>query len=236
MQMIFTFWEGKMPDYIRMCLETWKLPYTMLNYDNLREYTDYDIEGAKRFTLPQIADAVRVHVLRDHGGYWLDADTIMIGDELPEETIMGNPIIRLNTIGFLHAEKPHENMFEEWAAYQDKVIADLSYDCRWDVLGNRYTDCYLFEHREVPIANVSNRWAETYMIPDCTRLYAYHEFYFNDKYHLSDLRETDMLMLHNSWTPDWYKKLTREQVLESNCTMSNVLREVLENVVDADKA
>ena len=127
-------------------------------------------------------------------------------------------------------------MFEEWAAYQDKVIADLSYDFRWDVLGNRYTDYYLLEHREVPIANVSNRWAETYMIPECTRLYSYQKFYFNDKYHLSDLRETDMLMLHNSWTPDWYKKLTREQVLESKCTMSNVLREVLGNAIDADKA
>lgn len=234
--MIFTFWEGKMPDYIRMCLETWKLPYTILTYDNLKEYTDFDIESAKRFTLPQIADAVRVHVLRDNGGYWLDADTIMIGDELPEETIMGNPSIRLNTIGFLHAKKPHEDMFDEWAAYQDRAIANPAYDTRWDILGNRFTDPYLIEHREIPIASVRDRWAETYMIPDCKRLYAYQQFYFNEKYHLSDLRETDMLMLHNSWTPDWYKKLTRGQVLKSNCTMSNVLQEVLKNVVDADKA
>jgi len=225
--MIFTFWKGKMPAYIEMCLKTWKLPYVMLNYGNLREYTDYDIEGAKRFTLPQIADAVRVHVLRDNGGYWLDADTIMIGDELPEETIMGNPINRLNTIGFLHAKKPHENMFEEWAAYQDKVIADPSYDYRWDILGNRFTDPYLIEHREIPIASVSNRWAETYMIPDCKRLYAYQQFYFNDKYHLSDLRETDMLMLHNSWTPEWYKILPEQEVLNCDKTLSNILREVI---------
>lgn len=70
--MIFTFWEGKMPEYIRLCMRTWKFQYTVLNYDNLKEFTDFDIENTKRFTLPQIADAVRVHVLRDNGGYWLE--------------------------------------------------------------------------------------------------------------------------------------------------------------------
>lgn len=234
--MIYTFWEGKMPAYIKLCLETWKLPYTILNYENLKEYTDFDIESTKRFTLPQIADAVRVHILRDNGGYWLDADTIMIGDKLPEETILGNNSTRQNTIGFLHAQKPHEDFFEIWAEYQDKVIGD-TYDYEWDVLGNRFTDFYLlYTDSDIQIGEISRRWIETYFMPDCLRPFAYEQVYFENSYCLSDLWETDILMLHNSWTPDWYKKLTREQVLESKCTMSNVLREVLENAIDADKA
>ena len=49
---VFTFWEGPMPGYIRLCMDTWKVPYTLLNYDNLNEYTHFNIEKAKRFTLP----------------------------------------------------------------------------------------------------------------------------------------------------------------------------------------
>ena len=226
--MIFTFWEGKMPEYIRLCMRTWKFPYTLLNYDNLKEFTDFDIESTKRFTLPQIADAVRVHVLRDNGGYWLDTDTIMIGDKLPEETILGCPIKRTNTIGYLHTE-PHSDMFEKWAAFQDKVIADKSYDDRWDVLGNRFTDAYLQDHKDIEIGDITNRWAETYMIGELnTRICKYLKLYFQCSYHLSDFRQTDMLMLHNSWTPGWYKELTEEGILAQNCTLSNILREVLE--------
>ena len=228
--MIFTFWEGKKPAYIDLCMRTWKLPYVMLNYDNLKNYTDFDIESTKRFTLPQIADAVRVHVLRDQGGYWMDADTIMIGDKLPEEAILGNDITRLNTIGFLHAEKSHEDMFEKWAEYQDRVIADESFDSRWDVLGNRFTDAYFFNHRDIKIGQIETRWAETYKTPQrWNRNTQYQVFYFESYFHLSDIQETDLLMLHNSWTPDWYKNLTETEVLNGNNTMSNILREVLNN-------
>ena len=73
--MVYTFWEGEMPDYIKLCMYTWHFPVTILNYDNLNNYTDLQITSQlERFTLPQIADCVRVHVLRDQGGYWLDAD------------------------------------------------------------------------------------------------------------------------------------------------------------------
>ena len=224
---IFTFWEGPLPAYIKLCLDTWKLPFTILTYDNPKQYTDFDIEGAKRFTLPQIADAVRVHVLRDNGGYWLDADTIMLSEKLPEANIMGNIVTRTNTIGFLHTEA-HSEMFEEWAAHQDKVIADLSYDSRWDVLGNRFTDSYVRVHKEIRITPVENRWAETYMKPSWWNRYnAYQRFCLGDFYHLKHLKETDLLMLHNSWTPDWYKELPENEVLNCDKTLSNILKEVL---------
>ena len=54
-----------MPGYIRLCLDTWKVPCTVLNYDNVNDYTDLPLDKLKRFTLPQIADCVRVHVLSD---------------------------------------------------------------------------------------------------------------------------------------------------------------------------
>ena len=56
----------------------------------------------------------------------------------------------------------------------------------------------------------------------------YKRFYFRESYHLADIRSTDMIMLHNSWTPGWYKRLSKESVLLGSCTLSNILREVKE--------
>lgn len=225
--MIYTFWEGQMPDYIKLCLETWKFPFKVLNYDNLRQYTDYDIEQARRFTLPQQADCVRVHVLRDNGGYWLDADTISVTGKLPEENMIGDPEKRTNSIGFLHTQ-PHSEMFERWAAYQDNVIANPNASMNWDVMGNAFTDKYVQIHRDITICDIKNSFPETYMIQDeIPRIVKYKIFYFEKNYHLSDMDKTDMFMLHNSWTPGWYKELTREQVLSRDCTLSNILREVV---------
>lgn len=228
--MIYTFWEGKMPAYIKLCMQTWKHDYTMLTYDNLNQYTDLPIDKLrKHFTLPQVADIVRVHVLRDNGGYWLDTDTIMITDELPTENMMGFVEERTNTIGYLYTEA-HSDMFEAWANYQDHIMkrADLgNITLTWDIVGNRFTDPYVMNYRNISICDVSNKWAETYMIDDLMSRYdKYRKLYFGTSYKLSDFEPTNMLMLHNSWTPQWYKDIaTKEEVLSEACTLSNILRE-----------
>ena len=228
MTKVFTFWEGPMPAYIRMCFDTWHMPYTILTYDSLSDYTDLRITPALlRFTLPQIADVIRVHVIRDQGGYWLDADTVLLGNALPDVNMMGNPVMRSNTIGYLHADVGAE-MFKRWAKYQDDVISNpASNRSDWSIMGNAFTDTYVKEHTEISIGSVRSRWPETYMIRNIQRQEKYVEFYFNSSYCLRDINPTDMLMLHNSWTPDWYKRLTTEEVLRQDCTLSNILREII---------
>ena len=226
---IFTFWEGPMPAYIKLCMQTWKFPYTMLNYDNLHDYTDLDAEKIKRFTLPKVADAVRAHVLRDHGGYWLDTDTIMVTGQLPKTMVIGDPNSRTHTGGFLYAEKPGMDFFVDWSQYQDAVIEDLNCSSHWSVMINAFTDPYIGSHPEIDIHPVRSCWPETYMIHgDIPRYAKYNQFYFNSSYFLSDLEPTDMLMLHNSWTPGWYKKLDHDEVLTAGCTLSNILLELTE--------
>ena len=223
---IFTFWEGPMPGYIELCLKTWKLPFTVLNYDNLCEYTDLDIEPAKRFTLPQIADVVRVHVLRDQGGYWLDADTIMITGELPETDLVGYPEQRTSSAGLLYSE-PHSKMFEEWAKYQDAIIAGWETPTFWATMVNSFSDPYTKEHDEIRIYPITDFWPETYMVNEnIPRYRKYQRFYFEQSRTLSDIKPTDLLMLHNSWTPEWYKGMTAAEVLAVDCTLTNILREV----------
>lgn len=224
--MIFTFWEGNMPAYIKLCLDTWKQDYIMLNYDNLNQYTDLKVDDRlKSFTLPQIADCVRVHVLRDNGGYWLDTDTIMITDKLPTENMIGDIRRRTNTIGYLHTEA-HSEMFEKWAEYQDYMIATAD-SKDWSIMGNRFTDGYIRNHHNITIADVTPCWPETQRIRcGWSRYNKYQHLYFGTSLMLSDLPKTDMLMLHNSWTPSWYKNLSRDDVLADKCTLSNILREV----------
>ena len=225
--MIFTFWEGPQPDYIKLCLSTWTQPYTLLTYDNLHEYTDLTIDDRlKRFTLPQIVDVVRVHVLRDQGGYWLDADTIMVTGELPKEMILGNDEERTNTIGYLHTE-PHSEMYERWARYQDLVYTAKWAPVHWSVMGNDFTDGYLRAFDNIRIGDIRTRWPETYMIHgNASRSAKYHQFYFASGYHLSDIEPTDLIMLHNSWTPGWYKQMSEAEILKDGRTLSNILREV----------
>ena len=113
-----------MPEYLKLCLDTWKFQFVILDYNNLSQYTDKIPEKVKQLTLPKIADYIRVHVLRDNGGYWLDTDTVMLSDSLPEFTILGDDKIRTNTIGFLHTEAKSP-MFSEWAKFQDDVLSRL---------------------------------------------------------------------------------------------------------------
>ena len=227
MNNIFTFWEGPMPDYIKLCMQTWKHPYTLLTFDNLHEYTDLKVdERLRRFTLPQIADAVRVHVLRDNGGYWLDADTIMISDKLPEETILGDNEERTNSIGYLHTE-PHSEMFEAWAVYQDMVIDNPNSGRKWSVLGNMFTDLYMRHHKDIRIGDIRQRRPETHMLLFDNSIDDYQNFYFHEDFHLADIETADLIMLHNSWTPYFYKQMKESEIMKDHRTLSNFLRELL---------
>lgn len=221
-EQIFTFWEGELPAYIELCMRTWKFSYTVLNYDNLHKYTSFDISSAKRFSLPQIADCVRVHVLRDNGGYWLDADTIMLGD-LPSENVIGDIDSRSPTIGFLHTEA-NSVMYQKWSDYQDNIIAHLDSSTAWNILGNAFVDTYIQLHKDITIADTIPRHPEYILKDVISRKEKYKKFYFEDSYSFADIPETDMIMLHNSWTPAWYKKLNEQEVLDYNCTLSNILR------------
>lgn len=225
---IFTFWEGEMPEYVKLCMDTWKFNFTVLNFDNICNYTDLKVtNNLKSFSLPQISDAVRAHILRDHvDSYWLDADTIMLTDKLPAENVIGDPVKRTHSTGVSHSTGESMGFFRAWASYQDRTIADKNHPNHWSVLVNMFTDTYVPNHLEVKIYDITKCRPELLMVEFGTSSKKYKEFYFDKSYHLSDLPETDFLVLHNSWTPKWYKGLSKQEILNQNCTMSNILREV----------
>ena len=155
----------------------------------------------------------------------------MLTEDLPEESILGNNETRINTTGYLRAES-HSDFFETWALFQDwklNKLPNMKKDTTsWNIMGNAFTNFYLKEHKEIKIGNLDQNWPENYMInSNAEHKIKYQKFYFNSNFNLKDIKnKTNMLMLHNSWTPDWYKKLSKVQVLNQKCTLSNILREL----------
>lgn len=218
---LFTFWTGGMPEYIKMCLETWKVQFVILNRENLGQYTDMPLHLLDYKAPAHQSDIARIHVLRDSGGTWLDTDTIMIKAKFPDADFVGNPEKRYMSGSYIRAEK-QSDMMVKWCEYQERA----TYTGNWTVFMNGFAEPYLQEHKEIPIDDIRKGWPETYMIKErVDRPTKYNRFYFEDNYHLDDIELPNMLWLHNSWTPDWYKMMSREQIESHQCTMSNLLKE-----------
>ena len=90
---IFSFWEpkGSMTPYLTLCIKTWEknLPdyeIIILDYSNINSYLPegtLDMNVLKRLPLMMQKDAIMVGVLKEHGGIFLDADTLVVGDITP---------------------------------------------------------------------------------------------------------------------------------------------------------
>ena len=163
-------------------------------------------------------------MIRDHGGHWLDADTIVIGDRLPTENVIGSLDTRWCHTGICYGEKG-DAFFTEWAAYQDSIIGKEG--TGWSMFVNDFTDAYIRDHKEITIYDIRRCCPELDAYDLWNNEIKYQNYWFNTSRHMKDLPEgTEIIALHNSWTPKKYKELPVHLVLYENCTLSNVLREV----------
>ena len=84
---VWTYWQGPMPEYIKICIETMRRHcdnFTLLTPHNINDYvcnSPLNTTHCKRLSNPaHLADVYRVAVIFNHGGLWLDCDTIMINN------------------------------------------------------------------------------------------------------------------------------------------------------------
>ena len=247
---IYTFWEPKenIPYYLQLCMETWKkfLPDVsihVLDYKTIKEYINVEVYGSNlfsgRFSLAQISDAIRALVLMKHGGVWLDVDTIFLSGTaktyfFPSEGIQakffGDCTRRTVHIAATQAQK-ESNFLQGWVEYcKEKIVNFRKPQTNfWAYLGNSFVNPYVKSHPdEIMIYDAQPHKPEFKFSPGGTGAEeAYRNFYFCKGKTLGDL-EADMLILHNSWTPDCFKKMGKDALLGCDCTMANVLIEVLE--------
>jgi phosphorylcholine metabolism protein LicD len=86
---IWQYWEGNMPDYIKLCMETVdkhcddKFNIIRLNPDNIKDYLpeliNYE-DKINKLTIPHKVDIYRIMLLYKYGGIYMDADVIVLRD------------------------------------------------------------------------------------------------------------------------------------------------------------
>jgi hypothetical protein len=118
-------------------------------------------------------------------------------------------------------------MYQRWAEYQDKVIANPNSKHTWDIMGNAFVDKYAKSHPEITFTDAEASHPEHAIFNNISNQLKYKKYYFEESYTFEDIPRTDILMLHNSWTPAWYKELNEQEALKYNCTLSNILRGLL---------
>lgn len=150
---IFTFWEPKdrIVPYLELCLKTWEknlgdYAIVVLDYSNIDDYIPkgtLDLASLRRLSLPMQKDAVSAAVLVQHGGVFMDVDTLVFRDLSPILRLLANSeLVMFGThLGFL-AARPGSMVLTLWLARIREKLAKLAaangaqVELPWDYVGN----------------------------------------------------------------------------------------------------
>ncbi|EGH4468697.1 hypothetical protein IEJ30_001516 [Campylobacter lari] len=247
----------KMPAYIKLCIETWKnffpnYKVVLLDYSNLYDFLPknfYDKSLCENFSLPKQADAIRAAILYLHGGVWLDADTIITSSKIKYFfESPSNFSIFSRHIGALRAKKG-SIVCKNWAIECQKRILEYNkiktakgnlkeYEVYYylgngplniniEKYRNNRDEILIFDRIEYKVImeaywKINNKGQEENVMIN------YRKFYFlNDYGNFVLENENGLLMLHNSWTPETYKKLNIENFLLCKNTLSSIFIKIL---------
>ena len=173
--------------------------------------------------------------MEKYGGVWFDCDTVVLNskaasyfsDDEHEVIFFGRPAKRNVRICNIFAVQG-ANLMRLWAnEVRRKIIHfDPPLKAFWGYLGNSIIDPYVREHpEEILIHDMVPQMPELKVTGSGTKNYV--KYYLQSKRHLIDIK-SDMLLLHNNWTPARYKNATLDEIIHHDCTLSNILVEALE--------
>ena len=253
-KIIFAFWEPKndIPPYLKLCMATWKkfLPeyeLILLDYSNIWEYIDKKTFDniLYKFNYAQQADCLRCALLEKYGGIWFDLDTVITTEEFKNFLDIKSEFILLgHHIGFIIAKK-HAKILRKWLwrikrnLFIYRLFKDISFIKakleldKWDYVGNRILSPMLKKSKKkyfykIPRIKV-NALPEVRKYPSELPNIAYLDYYFNNNYSAEDFLADSkgIIYLHNSWTPDEYRKMPIKEFLSKENTMATLFRTIL---------
>ena len=154
---IFVYWQNKegttTPEYIELCRETIykhnsNCNITVIDNKNLHHYIDIPPSLFKINSIAQMADFIRIALIYEHGGIWLDSDCIVIKSLAPVISMLhtNNYVGYLNKTnkianGFIAANKKSELISEIYEHLLFKLQEKK--DFKWTELGQQaITYCY----------------------------------------------------------------------------------------------
>lgn len=257
---IFTFWEPKenISGYINLCLATWNkfLPdyeIIILDYSNLDKWLGegyFDKSLYKHFSLAQQADVIRCIILNKYGGIWMDADTVVMSDNIRE--ILDNKSefsIIGRHIAFLTACQ-NSFILRSWEKEIHKHIAKVKFVAElrlhkifkivrqkyfsWDCLGNAILNPIMDSVKDnkaffncMDINELRCRPEIIFIKEKMDIKDKYRAFFFENDYSDEVLKFSDkIILLHNSWTPEKYRKMSEVEFLTQNNTLSQIFKKL----------
>ena len=238
-------WKKVLPEYEIIILD-----YSNLNQwlDNC-----YDEILYKEFSLAKQADAIRCAVLRRHGGIWLDADTVLLSDKVRDIFNTSAEFSLINKHLAFVAAKPDAKILRLWEkriktklnlykkfrksfVYYFMYLIKTPFAKRmtsWDFLGNSIINKILKKRNSTELQSI--KADELKALPEVLwqkmngsklkKDELYRKFYFEQNYYDFVKEQNPILILfHNSWTPERYKHLEKEEFLRADNTISNILK------------
>lgn len=239
-------WRKFLPEY----------EIVILDYSNIEKYLGkhfYSSVLYNFFSLPKQADAIRAAILEKYGGIWLDADTIITSNEFNKLLETNSEFILIDKhIAFISAKR-NAYILKKWVYnikfrlllykhiarnYYKKTKKFIPFFEKWDYLGNGIINRYLKKRYKRFYHSISSNqknillektWKEKNNI-DISKRDAYEAFYFSNNVEINlDEVNSGLVLLHNSWTPEKYKNMGKEEFLKQDITLAKLLKTLLED-------
>jgi len=256
---IWLYWENKTPStkrpaYLDVCLETMKkhcsnsFDIKLLNEKSVFQYLPNvrrDLDD--KCSIPQKTDYYRYKLLKEYGGVWLDADTIImkdlkpIIDKLDEYEYIGSGChdnkckpsgYPKPSNGFMSSRKGGKLMTRCLKRADEILDAHISIKDKYFIIGREL----MWSEIDYLMKN-DKSWAYSHVPSICTERDSNDVKYVNERM-LSDesndakcVNKQYFIPIYNTAPgfPQWFKDYSREQILapSSNLLISKLFRESL---------
>lgn len=210
----------------------------------------------RNMTLQMQADAIRVAILYKYGGIWMDADTILLSGNFLKKlknydlAMIGDDRIKQQDIGFIYSSN-NSSLIKMWLKeiiikikkYKKIINAKNKTHCSklskkkyitWSYLGNGIINKFLKNTTGKNFYRINRNKLKIYperkfyrnsTFRNCIK---YRLFYFRKRDPQIVLNETrDIILLHNSWTPRKYKKMSITEFLNEDILLTKLLEKIL---------
>jgi hypothetical protein len=235
---IYTYWvdqPGKTkPPNLKLCMKSWEnnipnLDIKIINHANIYDFIPRKILSPIFFQFPLAmqSDIVSAWVLTMLGGLFIDSDTIITKNisEMPfykadKLYAFGYPSINAIHLAVLSANKKNK-LTAAWFMEIVNRLNNISGDVSWDYVGNaiinpliekgEFDDCIQIVdaieegnilEAEHPQEDAISRYLSYYFMPNSCKDFSKE----------MERCKCGIISLHNSWTPDAFKKLTEKEI------------------------
>lgn len=207
---IYRYWEGKKPAYIDMCRDS-----LHKHCGDSFEIIEMDsCDNPYNLKINHKTDLLKGRLIRDNGGFWIDADMIVLKDLKPliklfdKTEFMGIP-------GFFGG-KPKSKILVNWVKEMEKMVkGDLTFSDLIQPLLNhpQYKPYKYFTHEMItPIWYTEDE---------------FHEFFGKGKLEDFITDNTYVVTLYNSQFSDEFKNMSREEILSKDWLISKMFKKAL---------